>query len=705
MLLRMRWCVVAVVFGVCLAEGAWSVGRRPPERPREQPREQPREESQDLPEVPAVVMETVLGGYHGNLRPVFRGDPETRVKDKYIVMLKGGATRTTLDRVIQQFQAKVDLVSRVAKRFGIQLDFGGISDVMDQLLMVIVARLPVVGLTIMRTLRDVDFIEEVQTVAMCSEEWHLDRLDQTTLPLDLRQFRRNGEGSDVDVYVLDSGIRYSHQEFEGRASWSGYDAFDLDGTNQGADENGHGTHVAALVGGRRYGVAGGARLRSVRVLDDLGNGDSSTIILGINHVAKQVKKNPAGRRSVVVMSLRGPRTASNASTLNQMARELVVGTGVPVVAAAGNDRQDACKYVPASEDEVITVGGTSPADGTYRGTNYGRCVDILAPATRVRSAGAWCDTCSRVRSGTSFAAPLVAGAVVAMLDSDPSLTPAQIRMKLLQTAVNDGIDLSDVPADARLQTPNKLLHIPDRAAFQPRVTPACRTVWSIKSGGGDGDPASAACNVNETIMGCSSLAAEGGMRAGEFNTELDDGRQACVAVNGAGGTGVYAAARCCTWPGARCYLRESRKSSSRDAVEVKAKCDRTVLSCDMLVGCSARTETGYTDGARPERSRRFGLFSVLRKCAAHNGQGGSGVTAHATCCKSRDINCQAVWSEQAKRGENQVAVTCPSDTVLTGCNVHVNDGRAEGAYPVDNTCMARGQGVKAVAICCKRGLF
>ncbi|CAH1238820.1 PCSK9 [Branchiostoma lanceolatum] len=689
--------VVAIVL-LCLAEASlfrW--------RPRDEPRDEPREESHVIPGIPTVVVETILGRFHGDLRPVFRGDPETRVKEKYIVTLKDGSTRSTLDRVIGQFHKKVDLVSSVAKKFGLHLDFGEISDVIDQLLMVIVARLPVVALTIMRTLRDVNFIEEVQTVSACSEEWHLDRLDQRNLPLDLRRFRRNGEGSGVDVYVLDSGIRYTHEEFEGRASWSGYDAYDPDGTNQGLDLNGHGTHVAALVGGRRFGVARGARLRSVRVLNDLGNGDSSTILLGMNHVAKRVKTSPAGRRSVVVMSLRGPRNGDNASTLNKMARELVVATGTPVVAAAGNDAGDACKYVPGSEDEVITVGGTNRADGTYRRTNFGRCVDILAPAARVRSATVRCDNCSRVSSGTSQAAPLVAGAVVAMLDKDPSLTPAQIRMKLLQDAASDQVDLSPVPGDMRLQTPNKLLHIPVRSTFQPRVTPACRTVWSIKSGVGDGDPASVACNVNETIMGCSSLAADGGMRAGEFNTELPDGRQACVAMNGAGGTGVYAVARCCSWPGAQCYLRKSGKSSSRDDAEVKAKCDRTLFSCDMLVGCSASSKTGSIDGVRPERSRFLGLIpSSLRKCAAQNGKGGSGVTAHATCCKSRDMKCKVVWSEHAKTGETQVAATCPSGTLLTGCNVYEKDGRAEGAYPVDNTCVARGKGVKAAAICCKR---
>ncbi|XP_035688756.1 proprotein convertase subtilisin/kexin type 9-like [Branchiostoma floridae] len=671
--------ILAMVLGVSFAEAV-----------RWRPRDDPQEESHVIPGVPTVVVKTIFGRYHGDLRPVFRGDPKTRVKEKYIVMLRSGSTRTTLDRVIDQFQKKVDLVSRVAKKFGLHLDLGEISDVMDQLLMVIVARLPVVALTIMRTLRDVDFIEEVQTVAACSEEWHLDRLDQLTLPLDLGKFQRNGEGSSVDVYVLDSGIRYSHEEFEGRATWSGYDAFDPDGTNQGADLNDHGTHVAALVGGRRFGVARGVRLRSVRVLDDLGNGDSSTILLGINHVAKQVNSSPAGRRSVVVMSLRGSRNVGNASTLNQMARELVVATGTPVVAAAGNDGRDACKFVPGSEDEVITVGGTNPVDGTYRRTNFGRCVDILAPAARVRSAGAECDTCSRVSSGTSQAAPLVAGVVVAMLDDDPSLTPAQIRMKLLEDAVSDRIDLSRLPRDMRLQTANKLLHIPARSAFQPRVTPACRTVWSIKSGGADGDLSSVACNVNETIMGCSSLAADEGMRAGEFNTELPGVRQACVATNGAGGTGVYAIARCCSWPGARCYFRDSGKSSSRDNAEVKAKCDRTLFSCDMLVGCSASSETGFIDGVRPERSRLLGLIpSSLRKCAAQNGKGGSGVTAHATCCKSRDMKCQAVWSDKAKAGETQVDAKCPSGTLLTGCNVYEKDGQAEGAYPRDTPTYGR----------------
>src|SRR5262249_12309280 len=149
-------------------------------------------------------------------------------------------------------------------------------------------------------------------------------------------------GAGVSAYILDTGIRTSHTEFGGRAS-VGYDAFN-DGKN-GQDCNGHGTHVAATVGGSSYGVAKKVHLYAVRVLNCSGSGTAAGIIGGIDWVTAH-HHSPA----VANMSLGGGKSAAVNEAVDSSA-----AAGVVYVVAAGNSNANACNYSPASAAFAITV--------------------------------------------------------------------------------------------------------------------------------------------------------------------------------------------------------------------------------------------------------------------------------------------------------------------------------------------------------------
>eukprot|EP00058_Branchiostoma_floridae_P008272 XP_002593760.1 hypothetical protein BRAFLDRAFT_131810 [Branchiostoma floridae] len=510
----------------------------------------------------------------------------------------------------------------------------------------------------------------------------------------------------VDVYIVDSGIRYSHEEFEGRADWSGFDAHDADGSNKGNDLQGHGTHVAALVGGKTFGVNPRVLLRSVRVLNHRGLGSTLTVLDGLNHIYDKITANSPAR-GVVVMSL---SSAGVSRSVNQASRQLVL-QGLPVVVAAGNDGDDACTRSPAGEAEVITVGGTRKTDHLYDRTDqtppggataHGSCVDIFAPAQEVLSAGAECDSCSAVLSGTSMAAPITAGVVTKLLSRDPSITPAQIRMALLSAAASDKLDFSSLPKDSLLKTPNKLLQLPEVPLEE---TAGCRTVWSVKSDPEKGSPVGAACNANETLLSCSSFT--DGVHTGGFPLDIPNGRQICVAHNGQDGSSVYALARCCVLPGSpRCYFKKSESTSSNQGTpgaKASAKCDQT--PGDVLTGCSVSRDGNPVDGAFPFHvDVGYGRERPYR-CTARNRDGGSGLEAHAFCCEGARGNMDC-WPISSNGQDAEVVASCPDHSVLTGCSAYSSEGGVHGALALEKACIAHrdpsapGVRVQAHAICC-----
>lgn len=284
--------------------------------------------------------------------------------------------------------------------------------------------------------------------------YHLDRVDQRQLPLD-GVFNPIGDGEGVDIYILDSGILYNHTEFGNRAKYSGYDPIDVyrSETNLGLDCHGHGTHVASNAAGEKYGAAKKATIYSIRVLDCSNRGPWSTTLEGLDHAMEVIasRKRPA----IVSMSLSGGFTRS----VNDAVQTLY-SSGIPVVVAAGNGQRDACRDTPASAPNAITVGGSANGDGLYFATNYGSCVDIFAPGHLVKGANFSCTNCSQTWSGTSFAAPIVSGAIAILLQRKPLLTPGEIFSELVSLSVNNTLDFRVIPSNFRASTPNRALFIP-----------------------------------------------------------------------------------------------------------------------------------------------------------------------------------------------------------------------------------------------------
>ncbi|MFG2482967.1 S8 family peptidase [Streptomyces virginiae] len=285
--------------------------------------------------------------------------------------------------------------------------------------------------------------DELPTGPQVPAPWSLDRIDQRELPLD-GSYTYPGRAGGVTVYVLDTGINTGHREFGGRAR-AGYNALFLSSSR---DCSGHGTHVAATVGGETYGVAKGVSLVGVKVADCRGAAPLSAILKGLDWVVKDAAKAPT-TPAVANMSIGGSRSyALDAAVIRAVAK------GITFTVAAGNDGKNACGGSPAAVPQALTVGATDAEDRRAPFSDHGPCVDLSAPGVRITSAWKDSTTATARASGTSMAAPHVAGVAALVLARGTARTPAQVSEELLRSAVSDRI--TGLPAG----TPNLLLHIP-----------------------------------------------------------------------------------------------------------------------------------------------------------------------------------------------------------------------------------------------------
>jgi serine protease len=253
--------------------------------------------------------------------------------------------------------------------------------------------------------------------------WGIDRIDARDLPLD-GSYASQNSGTGVRIYIVDTGIRFDHPEFIGRAG-SGWDF--IEGDADASDCQGHGTHVAGITAGSTVGVARGATLVSVRVLDCGGSGSWSTVIAGLEWIMAN-----GVRPAVVNMSLSG-LTSEAVNT----AVENVVAAGIVVVVAAGNDDRDACGRSPAGAQSVITVAATTRTDARAGFSNWGSCVDLFAPGESIISAAM--NGGYQSMSGTSMASPHVAGVAALTLSARPTATPSEVTAEILNGSSLDRV--------------------------------------------------------------------------------------------------------------------------------------------------------------------------------------------------------------------------------------------------------------------------
>lgn len=321
----------------------------------------------------------------------------------------------------------------------------------------------------------VKYIEQDQIVTVVTTQspatWGLDRLDQPALPLN-GSYTYEKNGSTVDAYIFDTGIKLDHAEFTGRLL-TGYNSVTIGASPN--DGNGHGTHVAGTVGGTKYGVAKGIKLIAVKVLGDNGSGSNSGVIAGVDWaVGHHVVDKPA----VGNMSLGG-----GASQASDDAVRRAISDGIVMCVAAGNSNVDAINSSPARTPEAITVGSTTSSDARSSFSNYGSVVDIFAPGSSITSAWFTSNTAINTISGTSMACPHVAGVAALYLENNLGTTTAQIEAALKSNAIVGLI--TGIPAG----TANRLLQTIFTPLPPPTVAPAVPLLAS---------PANAATGVSLT---------------------------------------------------------------------------------------------------------------------------------------------------------------------------------------------------------------
>ncbi|MFJ3139560.1 S8 family peptidase [Streptomyces sp. NPDC086843] len=349
------------------------------------------------------------------------------VAGSYIVLLDGSTTSADREELAQEYGGELSR-SYTAALNGFAAD--GLSATEAKRL----AADPAVGAVVAnRTYRTTATQENPPS-------WGLDRIDQADTAGDSAYTYPDQAGEGVTAYVIDTGVRITHQDFEGRAR-HGYDAVDND--DSADDGNGHGTHVAATIAGAEHGVAKKANVVAVRVLDDNGSGTTEQVVAGIDWVTEN-HKGP----SVANMSLGGAADPA----LDAAVRK-AIASGVTFAVAAGNESADAGQGSPARVPEALTVASSTEDDAQSDFSNFGESVDLYAPGSDITAAWNDSDTGTKTISGTSMASPHVAGAAAVYLAGHPDADPAAVAQALTEGATADAI------GNPSTGTPNKLLKV------------------------------------------------------------------------------------------------------------------------------------------------------------------------------------------------------------------------------------------------------
>jgi len=359
--------------------------------------------------------------------PLLGQAPGGAEEHRYIVVLKDGVGEGTINA----------LANNVDYSWG-----GKVHREFSRALRGFSATLTIEALEALRMNPQVAYIEAEQEYHILETQtnppWGLDRIDQRESVLD-RAYEYDLTGAGVNVYVMDTGVRITHQEFEGRAHHA-YSAFH---DNYGADDcHGHGTHVAGIIAGKTYGVAKAAQIYSVRVLGCDGSATTSEVLAGLDWLmANHIK--PA----VVNMSMGGP----SSFVLDDAVAD-AIKAGIVVVVASGNESKDACNSSPAGLAQALVVGASTSSDSMASFSNFGSCLDLFAPGTEIRSAWNSSNTSVETADGTSMASPFVAGVVALYLENNPQASPDAIINNLLEDATPNRL------SNLGVHSPNLLLY-------------------------------------------------------------------------------------------------------------------------------------------------------------------------------------------------------------------------------------------------------
>ncbi|KAI9012049.1 serine protease [Phycomyces nitens] len=389
----------------------------------------------------------------GKLAPLYTSDDAETLGGQYIVALKPHLHPQQIEKHNTWIQAKVsqdtawiDHRVRIDHLYDTQNFKGYSGKFSDAVLQQI------------RQSNDVSFVEKdsrvYATELQRNAPWGLARISHRR-PLDLRSYNKydyqTEGGKDVKVYVIDTGINTEHVDFEGRATWGKTMATG----DEDVDGNGHGSHCAGTIGGKRYGVAKQSLPVAVKVLRSNGSGSMADVIAGVDWAVQQHQKDAseaeaAGKPykgSVANMSLGGGKSRGL-----DMVVDGAVEAGMVFVVAAGNDNRDACDYSPARSELAITVGASNIKDERAYFSNFGSCVDVFAPGMNILSVWKGSKYATNTISGTSMASPHVAGLSAYILSvTDKVLTPKQVKDMIIELSSRDV--LTKVPSD----TPNLLV--------------------------------------------------------------------------------------------------------------------------------------------------------------------------------------------------------------------------------------------------------